>query len=240
LLVARGAADFSGVHIVMGWNNLVLKATLEKSGALLGECALQGYENQVEIDSLTFSFGTPGSTPEEHFKTVAESATEESTKLETEEQEFAMEQFFRRKDPKKEPQLAKDLLGRRVEVARPPGSATKPPFQNLKVTKRFDRASTVLLTALRKQEMIPQAVFVALRRGTLGVNSKPLPWVTLTLKNAQVASVDLQTTPGDKSAVIGETVTFDYDEVEIQYRPVRIAGSFNFSADRRAPKGSGR
>ena len=184
------------------WNNLLLKLTFERSGVVAGECPIAGYEGHIEIDKVEFE--------------VATSALES--------QQEALDQL--------EPGKLKFLAARQVLEARMKGahrSVTRSSFGLLKVSKRFDSASTALLKALSAQEGISEAAFVALRRSTLGVKLKPMPWLKLTLKYATVRSVELKLSKGDKGMAVGEDLEFDYDELAIEYMPVRSPGTLRFS-----------
>jgi type VI secretion system secreted protein Hcp len=92
--------------------------------------------------------------------------------------------------------------------------------RELSIVKRVDKASTALMSALRKNEVIKQAVLTLRKAG-----KTPLEYLKITIEEGHVVS--LEVTAGDatgKSPVLIERVGFSFNKIEVQYTPQGLDG----------------
>ena len=186
------------------WNNLLLKLEFERSGVVAGECPIVGYEGLIEIEKMEFSISTAAIEPQQDALDTMEAGRSKVL-------------------------AARQLLEARLKGAH--RSVTRASVGTLSVTKRFDSASTAVLKALSTQELCI-AEFVALRRSTLGVKLKALPWIKLSLSGATIQSVEVKLDKLDKGMQVGEDLVFDYEELAIEYMPPRSPGTTRFAYTR--------
>jgi type VI protein secretion system component Hcp len=125
--------------------------------------------------------------------------------------------------------LARQLLEARLKGAHK--SVTRASVGKLDVTKRFDSSSTAIFKALSTQDECV-AEFVALRRSTLGVKLKPVPWLKLSLSGASIEAADLKLSKGERGMRIDEDLVFYFEKIEIEYMPPRSPGTTRFSYTR--------
>jgi type VI protein secretion system component Hcp len=189
------------------WNNLLLKLEFARGGVVAGECPIVGYEGLIECDKVEFTISTASN----------ESLQE---KLDEKMEEESVATRMKR---------ARQLLEARLKGAHK--SVTRASVGKLDVTKRFDSASTAILKALSTQDECI-AEFVALRRSTLGVKLKPVPWLKLSLSGASIEGADLKLAKGEKGMRVDEDLVFYFEKIEIEYMPPRSPGTTRFSYTR--------
>ena len=198
----------------MSWNNLLLRLTLEGTGRVEGECVIAGYQKDIEVETVSFEISTPGIN-------VAPEAAREALQDRLDSGEGDSRERF--------------TAARRLAESRLTGrSVVRAAFGPLKVNKRFDKSSTGLLKALASQQVVTEAVFVALRRSELGVKMKPMPWLRVMLRKATVKSVELKLASDGGNRLLSEDIVFDYDEIAVEYMPERSGGTMRFSHSRSA------
>jgi len=91
------------------------------------------------------------------------------------------------------------------------GKAT---IRELRVVKYVDKASTALMSALRSNEVIKEAVL------TLRKSSKPpLEYLKITISDGRVMSLDVEAGDVSGSATLLERVSFSFNKVEVEYTP---------------------
>lgn len=191
------------------WNNLLLKLELASGGVVAGECPIAGFEGLIECDKVEFTIGTAKN--EELQEKLDEKMNSE---------EVSVSQRMK---------MARQLLEARLKGAHK--SVTRASVGKLDVTKRFDSSSTAIFKALSTQDAC-KAEFVALRRSTVGVKLKPLPWLKLSLSGASIEGVDLKLARGDKGMRVDEDLVFYFETIEIEYMPPRSPGTTRFSYTR--------
>ncbi|MPN05151.1 Protein hcp1 [bioreactor metagenome] len=86
-------------------------------------------------------------------------------------------------------------------------------LKELVVTKLVDRASTGLMSALRTNEPIKQAVLTARKAG----GAKAVEYLTITLSNARISALELEGAGGGEQAAI-ERVSFAFQKITVEYR----------------------
>lgn len=194
------------------WNNLLLKLEFARGGVATGECPIVGYEGLIECDKVEFTIATASN----------ESLQEQLDKKIEEEQSVAARM-----------KLTRQLLEARLKGGKGGShkSVTRASVGKLDVTKRFDSASTAIFKGLSTQDECV-AEFVALRRSTLGVKLKVVPWLKLKLQGASIEGADLKLSKGDRGMRVDEDLVFYFEQIEIEYMPPRSPGTTRFSYTR--------
>jgi len=95
------------------------------------------------------------------------------------------------------------------------GQATgKATMRELRITKRFDKSSTALMSALRSNEAIKKAILTLRKTG-----KTPLEYLTITIENGRVMSLDLDAGDTANSPTLIERVTFSFNKITVDYTP---------------------
>jgi type VI secretion system secreted protein Hcp len=98
-------------------------------------------------------------------------------------------------------------------------------YRSLTVIKGVDTASTALLSALATNDEVKEAKLMMRKAG-----EGQQDFFSITLKNARVATVDLES---DAEGNAVERVTFTFTKVDVEYRPQQGTGArgatFSFS-----------
>lgn len=102
------------------------------------------------------------------------------------------------------------------------GGASQVSLSELIITKNFDRASTSLLGALRSNEPIKRAVLTARKAG----GASAVEFLTMTLENARIRSLELAGSGGDTDPV-REQIAIAFQKIAIEYRGQESSGSGN-------------
>jgi type VI secretion system secreted protein Hcp len=96
------------------------------------------------------------------------------------------------------------------------GPATgKATMRELKITKKVDKASTALMSALRTNEVIKEGILTLRKIGT-----SKLEYFKITIQDGRVMSLDVQA--GDElagSPTLVERVSFSFNKISIEYTP---------------------
>jgi type VI secretion system secreted protein Hcp len=87
-------------------------------------------------------------------------------------------------------------------------------IRELKVIKRVDRASTGLMSALRSNETIKEAV-LTLRK----VGKTPLEYLKITLMDARVSALDIEGGDVSGGSMLLERVAFAFNKIKVEYVP---------------------
>jgi type VI secretion system secreted protein Hcp len=94
------------------------------------------------------------------------------------------------------------------------GKAT---MRELRVVKKVDKASTALMSALRTNELIKEAVLTLRKIGTT-----KLEYLKITIQDGRVVSLDIEAMDdkGDKSGpVLLEKLAFSFNKIAVEYTP---------------------
>ena len=201
------------------WNNLLLKLEFASGGVATGECPIVGYEGLIECDKVEFTIST-----------ASHEALEEKFVAPENRNPELMEDAAYDMTPAARIRLAKQLLAAKLAGGKHK-SVTHASVGKVDVTKRFDSSSTAIFKALSTQDKCT-AEFVALRRSTLGVKLKPVPWLKLSLTKASIEGADLRLTKGDRGTRVDEDLVFYFEKIEIEYMPPRSPGTTRFSYTR--------
>ena len=95
------------------------------------------------------------------------------------------------------------------------GVATgKATMRELRITKKFDKASTALMSALRSNELIKKAVLTLRKTGKTA-----LEYLIITIENGRVMSVDLEAGDVSNSPTLIERISFSFNKISVEYTP---------------------
>ena len=94
-------------------------------------------------------------------------------------------------------------------------AARKYSAQALTVTKRVDKASTALMSALTGNETITKAVLTVRKAGKKGV---PIEYLKIILEQARLVSHHVHTSPSDPAAVL-EDLSLAFQKITVDYTP---------------------
>jgi len=87
-------------------------------------------------------------------------------------------------------------------------------MRELRITKRIDRASTALMSALRTNEPIKMAVLTVRKSG-----SKPLEYLKITIEDGRVMTLDIDGGDLNNGSTVTERVSFSFNKIAVQYVP---------------------
>jgi type VI secretion system secreted protein Hcp len=94
------------------------------------------------------------------------------------------------------------------------GSSGKATVRELRITKRVDKASTALMSALRHNEPIKEAVLTIRKIG-----KKPLEYLKIKIEDGRVVSLDIEAGDAASSPTLLEKVAFSFNKISIEYTP---------------------
>jgi type VI secretion system secreted protein Hcp len=95
------------------------------------------------------------------------------------------------------------------------GSASgKATIRELKITKRVDKASTALMSALRTNEPIKKAI-LTIRK----VGKNPLEYLTITIEDGRVMSLEIEAGDVSGNPALLERVSFSFNKISVEYTP---------------------
>lgn len=103
------------------------------------------------------------------------------------------------------------------------GQATaKTSVRELKITKKVDKATTGLMSALRSNEVIKKAILTVRKAG----GKDPVEYYTITIEKGRVTSLIQQSGEEDGSAMINEELSIAFSKVAVEYKPQGDDGQF--------------
>jgi type VI secretion system secreted protein Hcp len=94
------------------------------------------------------------------------------------------------------------------------GASGKASMNDLRVVKRVDSASTALMSALRSNEMISQAVLTLRKAG-----GTALEYLKITIEQGRVTGLTVEAGDESGSAELREQVTFSFNKITVEYVP---------------------
>jgi type VI secretion system secreted protein Hcp len=94
------------------------------------------------------------------------------------------------------------------------GASGKATMRELKIVKRVDKASTALMSALRTNEVIKEAVLTLRKTG-----KTPVEYLKLTIEQGRIISLDIEAGDTSGSSTLVERVSFSFNKIEIEYTP---------------------
>jgi len=93
-------------------------------------------------------------------------------------------------------------------------AAGKATVRELRITKRVDKASTALMSALRSNELITEAT-LTLRK----IGKNPLEYMKIKIENGRVMSLDVEAGDDSGKPTLLERVTFSFNKINVEYTP---------------------
>lgn len=94
------------------------------------------------------------------------------------------------------------------------GASGKATVRELKIVKKVDKASTALMSALRTNEPIKEAVLTLRKTG-----SKPLEYLTITIEQGRIVSLDIEAGNASGTSTLVERVSLSFNKIEVAYTP---------------------
>jgi type VI secretion system secreted protein Hcp len=91
------------------------------------------------------------------------------------------------------------------------GKAT---IRELRVVKKVDKASTALMSALRTNEVIKEAVLTLRKTG-----KTPLEYLKITINQGRVVSLEIEAGDASGGSTLLERVSFSFNKIEVEYTP---------------------
>jgi type VI secretion system secreted protein Hcp len=91
------------------------------------------------------------------------------------------------------------------------GKAT---IRELRIVKKVDKASTALMSALRTNEAIKEAVLTLRKTG-----KTPLEYLKITIGQGRIVSLEIEAGDSSGSATLLERVSFSFNKIEVAYTP---------------------
>ena len=199
--------------------SIFLSLTFTRYGRVDGESKTEGYEGQIEIGGLDWSFGRPNSNTDRASNEKAEREFEASRQANQDAIDTGI-------DPRTGKELSgpelfklrREMLGKRIMP-----SSNQVSLKEFNFTKRFDLSSTVMLSALNSQDEIKEAIFTVLRFGQPSKDSTVLhsPIYTVKLRRGRVSALTMAVqSEGNAGWSLVDTVAFKYRSVDVEYFPV--------------------
>jgi type VI secretion system secreted protein Hcp len=94
------------------------------------------------------------------------------------------------------------------------GATGKATMRELRIMKRIDKASTALMSALRTNEAIKEAVLTVRKTGT-----KPLEYLKIKIEDGRVVSLEIEAGDASNSSAVVERIAFSFNKISIEYTP---------------------
>ena len=94
------------------------------------------------------------------------------------------------------------------------GASGKATIRELKIIKRVDKASTALMSALRTNEEIKEAVLTLRKTG-----KTPVEYLKITIGQGRIVSLDIEAGDTSGSSTLVERVSFSFNKIEVEYTP---------------------
>jgi type VI secretion system secreted protein Hcp len=95
------------------------------------------------------------------------------------------------------------------------GASGKATIRELRVTKRVDKASTALMSALRSNEPIKVATLTIRKIGAHG----PLEYLTIKIEDGRVMSLEIEAGDASNAPALLERVNFSFNKIIVDYTP---------------------
>jgi len=99
------------------------------------------------------------------------------------------------------------------------GASGKATIRELRITKRVDKASTALMSALRANE--PMEALLTLRK----VGKTPLEYLKIKIEEGRITSLDIEAGDPSNSPALFERVSFSFNRISVEYTPQAPDGS---------------
>ena len=93
-------------------------------------------------------------------------------------------------------------------------SSGKVTVRELRIIKRVDKASTALMSALRINEVINEAVLTLRKQG-----KSPLEYLIIKMERGRVLAVEVEAGDSTGGSSLVERVSFSFNKITVQYTP---------------------
>lgn len=94
------------------------------------------------------------------------------------------------------------------------GATGKSTIRDLRITKRVDKASTALMSALRNNEPIKVATLTVRKIGKTA-----LEYLTIKIEDGRVVALDIEAGDASNAPGLFERVNFSFNKISIDYTP---------------------
>jgi len=91
------------------------------------------------------------------------------------------------------------------------GKAT---IRELRIVKKVDKASTAMMSALRTNEVIKEAVLTLRKTG-----KTPLEYLKITINQGRIVSLEIEAGDTGGGSTLVERVSFSFNKIEVEYTP---------------------
>jgi type VI secretion system secreted protein Hcp len=106
------------------------------------------------------------------------------------------------------------------------GASSKATFDELRITKNVDSASTALMATMRSNELVKKATLTVRKAG-----GDPLEYLKITLQSARITDLSIET----QGAEVVERLSFSFQKINVEYIPQgadgQSRGSMMFDAE---------
>lgn len=92
------------------------------------------------------------------------------------------------------------------------GAAVKSTLESLHVVKEVDRASTALMSVLRSNDPIAEAVLTVRKAG----GAAPLDYFTVSIFEGRITAYDVETDPARNNRLL-ERLSFSFNRIEVRH-----------------------
>ena len=94
------------------------------------------------------------------------------------------------------------------------GATGKSTMRELRITKRVDKASTALMSALRQNDLIKEATLTVRK-----VGKTPLEYLLIKIEDGRVMSLEIEAGDASNAPGLLERVNFSFNKVTVDYTP---------------------
>jgi type VI secretion system secreted protein Hcp len=94
------------------------------------------------------------------------------------------------------------------------GATGKATMRELRIIKKVDKASTALMSALRTNEAIKEAVLTLRKTG-----GSKLEYLKITIQDGRVTALDIDAGDTSGSSTLVEKVSFTFNKIAVEYTP---------------------
>ena len=94
------------------------------------------------------------------------------------------------------------------------GKSSKATLRELVIVKPVDSASTALMSMMRSNELVKQAILTVRKAG-----STPHEYLKITIEKGRITSLDVNASDYDTKGYVTETLTLSFQKIDIEYLP---------------------
>jgi type VI secretion system secreted protein Hcp len=94
------------------------------------------------------------------------------------------------------------------------GASGKATMRELRIVKNVDKASTALMSALRTNEVIKEAILTLRKTGT-----QKIEYLKITIQDGRVMSLEVEAGDVSGTPTLIERVSFSFNKIAVEYTP---------------------